>query len=276
VSTEVDETIEQYEPEIAVIATPPGSRIGIVERLPTLKAVVVEKPLGLSYLESLRFVDECDRRGIVVQVNFWRRADNRFRALANGLLDELIGSPQAVFGIYGNGLVNNGTHLIDFARMLFGDVVEARSLGSERQGATGPIPNDVLLPFSLEMRGGMVASFQPVDFRYYREVGLDIWGERGRLSIWNEGLGIHHYPREANRAVADEWEISSDCPSSIESAAGVALYALYDNLFAALSRGDTLWSSGESAMRTTAVVSSVLESARSAGSVVPVARVAGT
>mgnify|MGYP001412936739 CR=1 FL=1 len=55
-----------------------------------------------------------------VLVNYWRRADRLFQALAAGGLTEHVGSPQAVFGLYGNGLVNNGGHLIDFLRMLLG------------------------------------------------------------------------------------------------------------------------------------------------------------
>ena len=41
--------------ELLVIATPPSSRINFLDLLPNLKAVLVEKPLGVSLSESLKF-----------------------------------------------------------------------------------------------------------------------------------------------------------------------------------------------------------------------------
>jgi len=243
--------------EVAVLATPPGQRATFIDQLPALRAVLVEKPLGTSLEAARAFLESCERRGILVQVNFWRRADRQFRALAGGRLRELIGTPQAVSIYYGNGLLNNGSHMIDFARMLFGEVGEARRLGAAPAFREGPIDGDSNVPFVLSMRSGLDVSFQPLRFARYRENGLIAWDEQGRFDVLNEGLTLLHYPVAANRAMSGESEVASDAPHRLDSSAGDALYAMYDNLAAVLDGRDTLWSPGDSALESSRVVHAV-------------------
>ena len=271
VAKSLDELKDRCEPEVAVVATPPGSRLEIIKRLPDLRAVLVEKPLGLTVSEAERFLEECDRREILVQVNLWRRADETFRRLASGHMADLIGEPQAAFGTYGNGLINNGTHLVDFARMMFGEVETVQATSGKEALEVGPIPGDCHASFSLGVPGGPAVAIQPVDFNCYREIGLDVWGTEARLAIMNEGLSILVYPRHPHRAMEGEWEIGQEAPQVVEPTVGRALYHLYDNLAAAVRQGEPLWSPGTSALQTAKVVQGILQSAEANGSLVKVA-----
>ena len=234
----VAELRELCAPEIAVIATPPRDRRAIVEALPDLRGVLVEKPLGETLREAEDFVAYCTRRGIRVQVNLWRRADEVFRELATGRLQELVGRPQAVFGVYGNGLLNNGTHMIDFVRMLCGEIRSVQAVGGVAPYRAGPIAKDVNIPFTVVLQDGTVVMLQPVRFEHYRENGLDIWGDRARLAIVQEGLRILLYPQREHRAVPGEREIESEHPRALPSTVGSALYHVYSNLADALA-GET-------------------------------------
>lgn len=250
--------------EVAVIATPPEARLGIVEALPDLRAVIVEKPLGGP--EAARaFLDSCARRGILVQVNLWRRADPGFRDLAAGGLRARVGAVQAGFGLYGNGLRNNGTHLVDFVRMLLGEVEAVEALGPAVSPAHLPLAGDVELPFALWVRGGPLVACQPLDFTRYREVGLDLWGTEGRLSILQEGLVPLRFPKVPNRAMSGEGEVASDAPEPVPSTVGVALRHLYDDLARALDGGAEPVSPAGSALRTEAAVEAVVASAAGGG-----------
>lgn len=239
--------------EVAVLATPPGSRLNVIEALPNLRAVLVEKPLGVDLASAQAFLDACHQRGIAVQVNLWRRADTRFRALAGGELAELVGGVQTVVSVYGNGLKNNGTHMVDMARMLFGEIESVQRIDSAPYIA-GPISGDMNTAFALRAKSGVVVMLLPVRFEHYRENGFCIWGTEGRLDILNEGLTIRHYPKVANRAMAGECEIASDAPRELSSTVGDALYRMYENLACALGQGEELWSSGASALTTTKVI----------------------
>lgn len=258
------EEVAEYEPEVAVLATPPGSRLGILESLPSVRAVLVEKPLGRSVEEGEEFLAWCRGRGIPVQVALWRRADAGFRDLA-ATLAERIGRPQAALALYGNGLLNNGTHIVDFVRMLLGEVVEVQAAAGIAPYREGPIDADVNVPFHLALESGTGVSVQPLRFAHYRENGVDIWGESGRFSILQEGLSMRWYPRRENRGMQGEREVDSDAAVEVPSTVGHAFYALYTDLADALRGGTALCSPGESALRTARVVQAVLDSAARGG-----------
>ena len=243
--------------EVAVLATPPETRLSLLECLPGLKAILVEKPLGVDAGSTRSFLDACSARGILVQVNIWRRADETFRALAAGSLYAQIGQPQAASIFYGNGLLNNGTHMVDFARMLFGEVESVQRIGSAPPLVEGPLPGDTNPAFALGFASGFCANVLPLRFADYRENGLIVWGRRGRLDILNEGLTLARYPLQANRAMSGEREIAADCPELIPSTVGVALRQMYTNLAQALAGTAALYSSGASAWATSQVVEAV-------------------
>ena len=251
--------------EVAIITAPPAARPAVLDAFPNLKAVLVEKPLTLDETDGTGFVTLCRERGIHLQVNFWRRADLFYSDLAGGRLAALLGKPQAVFATYGNGLRNNGTHLVDFARLLLGEVMTVRALGPATPAAGTPLAGDVHIPLALTLDGGILATVLPLDFDHYREVGLDIWGTKGRLALYQEGLGVFHYPLADNRGLENGCEIANDRPQVLEPTVGQALYRMYDNLAAAVRDGTPLFSPGESAQRTEAVIAAALRSSTSGG-----------
>jgi predicted dehydrogenase len=224
--------------DIVVFATPPSARLGILQSLPGLRAVIAEKPLGENLSSANQFLKDCSERELMVQVNFWRRADRGLRGLANGDLIDLIGEPIVVNCLYGNGLLNNGSHMIDLVRMFFGEVENFRITDPGTWSANGPIPGDINPTFSLRMDSGLIVSFSPIDFRLYRENGMIIWGSNGRLDILNEGLVLRHFPAVPNRAMTGEREIANDSCADLQSTVGYALYWMYDNLLDAIEMDD--------------------------------------
>jgi predicted dehydrogenase len=247
--------------EVAVIATPPESRTEAVLSLPGLRAVVVEKPLGRTYEEAKDFIALCKERNIAIQVNYWRRADDDFRRLASGHLQELIGEPQAVFGIYGNGLRNNGSHMIDFCRMLFGEMEEVASCGKIVRERQAPIRGDIDVAFQMVASSGFRIMFQPLDFDRYRENSLDIWGSSGRLQIVQEGLMVMQSTRVPNRAMANEFEVASDQPRVWKTSVGRAFERLYDHTAQLLDGAAAEICSGDSALITETLVERIAATA---------------
>lgn len=261
VGSELEDIVREINPEVVIITAPPEARLSIINQCPNLKSLLVEKPLNLSGRDGDKLVDACIKRGINLQVNFWRRGDQLFQSLAAGQLSELIGTPSAVFATYGNGIRNNASHMIDFIRMLLGEISMVQANASISRLQSPPLAGDVHVPISLTLETGPVVSVQPVDFNNYREVGLDIWGSLGRLTILQEGLSVRHYPVTENRALENEQEIDSDQGTPLESTVGTALYNLHDNLYAATVQGAPLISSGTSAIRTENIIDAILSSA---------------
>jgi len=248
--------------EVAVLATPPGpARLEALEAFPALRAVIVEKPLGRTLAEGEAFLARCAERKIAVQVNLWRRSDETFRRLAASQLQERIGRLQGGTAFYGNGARNNGVHIVDMIRMLCGEIDAVRAFAAGEGGSHLPIPGDRQIAGALTLATGAHVVMAPLDFRCYREVGVDLWGEIGRLTILQEGLSVTHYPRAANRAMENEHEIAGDQPQTIPSTVGNALWHVYDNLAAALDTGAAVFSPPDSALRSEAAIEALFRSA---------------
>lgn len=253
-TSDVSELDSLSEIEIAVIATPVEQRIEIVRKMPSLKAVLVEKPLGATLAQSREFLDECRKRNILVQVNLMRRADSVMRSLAAGELEKTIGEPQGAIVCYGNGLLNNGTHMIDLARMILGEVQEVTTPPNAVAWREGPIPNDNNFSVYLHMRGGFSCHMQPLRFSSFRENSIDIWGKRGRLAIMQEGLVMLQYEISGHRSLEDALELVSETPIVRPTAIDTSLYEMYTNLAEVVRGQGQLVSCGDSALHTAAVV----------------------
>jgi predicted dehydrogenase len=262
VSSELSVIVKEVNPEVIIITAPPTSRVQIIEMCTNLKAAFVEKPLNFGDQKADALIDICLKKDINLQVNFWRRGDELFQNLAAGKLSELIGIPSAVFATYGNGLRNNASHMIDFVRMILGEITSVQANAPAIPLTAAPLNGDIHLPFSLTLETGAVVAIHPIDFSNFREVGLDIWGSLGRLTILQEGLSVRHYPIVVNRALEDEFEVNSDNGTAIESTISTALYNLYENLYAATTSDAALSSSGTSALRTENIIDAILLSSR--------------
>jgi len=254
--------LAKLSPSVAVLAIPPAGRLAALAALPSVRAVVLEKPLGAAEAR-LPMAALCREKAIVAQVNYWRRGDPALRALAGGRHG--LGRPQAAFALYGNGLRNNGSHMIDLIRMLIGENAAVRATSAYVTDPRFPLAGDGALSFVLELANGMQASVQPLDFQHYRENALDIWGERGRLAIEQEGLLIRRFPRRPHRGLGDAEEIACDAAEEIPIRAGEAMPALYDNLAEALERAVPLLSPLSSALETERVLDALIASASAGG-----------
>jgi len=264
-ATRLEDLPADFRPDIAILATPPDTRLPILEQLPTVRGLLVEKPLGKTLADARSFLDACAERNILVQVNYWRRADEAFRKLAGGGLEALIGKQQAVFGVYGNGLLNNGSHVVDFVRMLCGPVESVSAVGGIQPFTGSPVPGDLNFPFTLRLSSGIAAMIQPLRVEHFRENGLDLWGKKARLSILLSGLGVILYPAKKNRAMQHERELAVDKPRMLKTTIGDALYRMYDNLSDAVMNGGPLCSPGASALKTARVVQAAFDSSRQGG-----------
>ncbi len=248
--------------EAAVIATPPQHRCAILDELPGLRAVLVEKPLGGTVDEARAFVEECSRRSIAVQVNYWRRAVPVFQALASGGLEEEVGDVQAVFGLYGNGLLNNGSHLVDFLRMLCGEIEGIDGCGRADNAKQSSVPGDIQTACLLRLANGAHASLMPADFKAWREVGLDIWGTKGRLSILQEGLTVARYRVVENRGLENEMEIDSGSVNVRDVDVGHCLEGMYDSLAGDLFGTSALLSPAGEALASESIVHEIAARSR--------------
>lgn len=253
----LEDIAENYKPDVLVLATPPQDRINILKKFNTLRAVVVEKPLAMSLPEATELVRHCEDNNITMQVNYWRRFDD---AIANIIQSCQSNNevPQTIFVTYGNGLRNNGVHIIDQVRFMFGEVESAVALCAPNNHGEFPIKGDCNIDFQLHLKNGAKVYASALDFSQYREIALDIWTDQRRIEFLQGGLLIRISSKENHRALKDACEIAHDCSQISSTGAGEAFYRLYDNLSAALQKGADPISNGRSALKNEEILEQLL------------------
>ncbi|HWO93202.1 MAG TPA: Gfo/Idh/MocA family oxidoreductase, partial [Dehalococcoidia bacterium] len=175
--------IEDLPPGIAqaaVVATPPAGRATTIRQLLDggCAIIVVEKPLADSYDEGRRIVDACAAAGATLRVNFNRRFDpayRRFRA-------RLPGRPLALVAVYGKGLRNYASHMIDLVMEWFGPVVAAQALCGQPLG-----DGDPSIAFRVALRDGPDLIATGIDGIAYDQFELDLYFRDRRFQLANGG-----------------------------------------------------------------------------------------
>ena len=225
----VDELDNPDEFDVAILAIPPERRIDIIKKLPKLRALIIEKPLSVDISDAYEIINLCQKRKIIAEVNFPRRFDEKVLESIEKISNNL-GHLQSAFAIYGNGLKNNGSHLLDLTRMLIGDCIWVQSLANGQCEKSSPIKNDINIPFALGFKNGVKLLAQVVKFDNYREVYLDLWGSRGRLSFLQEGLLSAYSSLKKHRFSENDYELENDNRLISLMDQSNAMYNLYDFL----------------------------------------------
>jgi predicted dehydrogenase len=93
----VEAMLDDPEVEIVDIAVPPAEQPAVIRRVLAhrrrVRGILAQKPLAMSYAEAAALVAECDRAGVVLQVNQNMRYDPSVRALKGLLDDGRLGEP---------------------------------------------------------------------------------------------------------------------------------------------------------------------------------------
>lgn len=250
--------------DVVILATPPHIRLVTLNFFPNCCAVLSEKPIAANLEDAIRFNQWAQEYAIPIQVNYWRRAERQFIDLAQGELKNKIGTVQCAQIVYGNGLHNNGGHMIDFARMLLGDVTAVQALGMAHHAPDLPLQGDSALSFVLYF-GEVSVTFHHIDFTHYREIAMTLWGAQGRFDCLQESQVYTSFARIPHRGVSDENEVTSDQPQGWNGLSGRSYYDMYDNLAQHLKNGEVLRSPIASALENEKIIRLIEESARHDG-----------
>jgi predicted dehydrogenase len=93
----VEEVVQQAGVQVLDVAVPPDCQQDVIRRALAvphrLKAILAQKPLGVSYTEALQIVRMCEDAGVVLAVNQNMRFDQSVRACHSLLSQNVLGSP---------------------------------------------------------------------------------------------------------------------------------------------------------------------------------------
>ena len=212
--------------DMIVLATPPHVRQGIMEQFPNLCAIIVEKPISNDLPGAESFAKACKSKSIKLYVNTGRRYDTRIQELANGVIQTL-GDLQGIFCTYGNGIKNNGFHLIDLITMFAGKVSWVQALPHKDETVSFEEFLGRTFPFTLGLGSGVCVMVQSLDYKHYREMSMELWGAKSKLLFCLEGLLYSITHRKEHRFSEHDFELEFDSSTYGVTGQGVALQNLY-------------------------------------------------
>lgn len=86
-----------------------------------VKGILCEKPMAVSLGEANMMVEVCDRYGVKLAIRHQRRFHPVHLSVRKFLADGKLGKPLLAHGRAADGLLNNGSHLINTVRFWLGD-----------------------------------------------------------------------------------------------------------------------------------------------------------
>jgi predicted dehydrogenase len=191
VYSNVVDLIKNEKIQIVSICTPDSTHAEIIEMfLGTLdiKAIFVEKPISLDLGSAEKIVQIAASRNIVLLVNYTRRYAPGFQAMKQWVNDKKIGDIQSVSGVYTKGVFHNGTHWLDLARWILGDITAVQGFGNMLS-----ITEDPTLDGWVQFKSGVTGFLHGLDEVCFTLFEMDIIGTLGRIRIYDSGHNIDTY-----------------------------------------------------------------------------------
>ena len=112
-------------PEIAVISTPPKSRLRVIQQVIKylkVKIIIIEKPVALKMNDVIKIRNLLGKHKIRAFVNYFRRSCPGINILKKRKKNNLSRIKTHGIAWYSKGLLNSGSHIINTLEYILGDV----------------------------------------------------------------------------------------------------------------------------------------------------------
>ncbi len=180
----LDDLLAAGAPDIVSLCTPAVARPEAIRKLADAGCAVIfcEKPVAASLAEACEIRPFLATRPTRFVVNYQRRWDPVLRTVKTIIASGELGEIQKATGSYGNGLANNGSHLVDLANLLFGPPRSAQALGGTADDLDWDATFDARITY-LAGRRDFPLYLIGTDHRAYTVFELDIYLTGGRIII---------------------------------------------------------------------------------------------
>jgi predicted dehydrogenase len=206
------------------------------------KLIFCEKPLTTSLVEAERLVEECRKSNILLAVNYSRRFDPDVWNLRNDMQKGRWGQLRSVIGYYNKGILNNGSHMLDLLGLLLGpmDIVRVGKPVNDFY------PGDPTIPVWLEDTNALPIQLACGHAEDYALFELQLVFSHGALAMeeggmfWRQRRAVDSPTFNGYRVLDEGVRQTGQYPRAMLEAVG--------NIYQAMTRGQPLASTGESAL----------------------------
>jgi predicted dehydrogenase len=188
----IHKMIDETHPEIISICTPDSTHHAViceVMKHQCIRAIYAEKPLALSLVDATEILYLAKTRNVTLAVNYFRRYAPTIQNLRKEIIeDTCIGEIQTVSCYYTKGILHNGTHLLDLARFIIGDIVSVQGFRNRCSDSCDPT-----LDAYIQFENGASGYIHGCDEKQFDICEMDIIGSSGRIRIIDSGHTIERY-----------------------------------------------------------------------------------
>lgn len=113
--------------DIVIVATPDHTHAAVLSavRKHNPRLVICEKPLTTDLRTSKKILAAYREARIPLVVNYSRRFDSAVQKIKNAIQQNTYGPVLWASAVYAKGILHNGSHAVDTARFLFGEITKA-------------------------------------------------------------------------------------------------------------------------------------------------------
>lgn len=228
----------KLELDVLSVCTPETERTEIFRQLSStgIRALICEKPWADNFGLGKELLEACttSKTKAKVLVNFSRRWDSGLSELINKIHTGFYGAFSGGSCIYGKGLANNGSHIIDILNWALGlpQSVEAKA-ALEDDRADGDSTISAILDYGKQCYLNLEIS----DHRWYVIWEIDLRFEKGRLRISDRGFKLESWLAENDELYAG-YKVLVEQPRQ-ESNLALAMSSLINDAVC-LIRGDEI------------------------------------
>jgi predicted dehydrogenase len=239
--------MEAESPAIVSICTPDETHLDMLEeclKSPGLKAIWCEKPLGTDVSRAEYLVQACQRKGIVLAVNYQRRWDPQMERIRKALRDGALGSVQKVVVYYTRGVCHNGSHAIDLLLDWFGAARDSRVYESFYDFSKSDPTVDARV-----VLGNVPVYLIGADGRECGIFEIQLLGTRGRINVKNFGRETEWFRCKPRVSSKEGGELSTH-GRVYRTRQPTAMARALNEIISAVRTGQGVRSNGASALAT--------------------------
>lgn len=186
--------------DLVVVATSTASHLSVVKQALAVspKAILCEKPVGVSLAESQEIARLCSEAGVPLYVNYMRRCEPAVQRIQKAITSGEMGDFYKAVCWYSGGIANNASHFIDLMQFWFGEIRQAEVLAPPRQAGADPD-----FDFRLAFEQGLSCYFLAGSEADFGSKEIELLGTQGVLRYLRGGFDVFFHPKLAHEKFAN-------------------------------------------------------------------------
>lgn len=260
--TDYKKILEEQKPDIVSICTPDNTHASILNDIlnsqEKVLAVIIEKPIALDLSQATQLIELAKLHKVILVVNYSRRYSSQLMQVKEMVSAGKLGKIQKISGYYTKGILHNGTHWLDLATLILGELKSVQGFMSRDEDVLDPT-----LDAQLIFNNGTVGFLQGLAAEHYSLFEMDILGTEGRIRILDSGHLIEFYEVKESQYYSGYKAVikNSECESDMYN---TLLHAVLD-LVDCLKTNRIPKCSGQDGLYVLNIGLTLIESARQGG-----------